>query len=340
MRDPLRSTFRRAVPALIVLSFAIPASWAGPRVASVGMNVADLDRSVAFFTEALGFREVSRDELWGRPWEEFSGVFGARLRVAELRLGDETLTLTEYLTPRGRPVPEDSRSNDRWFQHVAIVVRDIDAAYSRLREHRVRHVSTGPQTLPDWNPNAGGIRAFYFLDPDGHSLEIIAYPPGKGDPRWQRTDGPLFLGIDHTAIVVGDTERSLGFYRDVLGLHVAGASENWGTEQEHLNLVFGARVRITALRGDAGPGVEFLEYLSPSGGRATPSDLAANDLVHWQIVISGGPDPEAARAGARAGGGRVVSSGVVELPTVEALGYRSGMLVRDPDGHALVLGAD
>jgi catechol 2,3-dioxygenase-like lactoylglutathione lyase family enzyme len=50
--------------------------------------------------------------------------------------------------------------------------------------------------------------------------------------------GKLFLGIDHTAIVVSNTEVSLRFYQDVLGLKVAGASENYGTEQEHLkNLV-------------------------------------------------------------------------------------------------------
>ena len=66
----------------------------------------------------------------------------------------------------------------------------------------------------------------------------------------------LFLGIDHTAIVVGNTEASLKFYRDALGLQIAGTSENYGTEQEHLNNVFGARLRITSLRaGSGGPGI-------------------------------------------------------------------------------------
>ena len=59
-------------------------------------------------------------------------------------------------------------------------------------------------------------------------------------------------GIDHTAIVVANTEASLKFYRDALGLQIAGTSENYGTEQEHLNNVFGARLRITSLRAGSG----------------------------------------------------------------------------------------
>jgi catechol 2,3-dioxygenase-like lactoylglutathione lyase family enzyme len=297
--------------------------------------VADLDRAIGFYTEVLDFKVESRNEIWGAPYEEFTGVFGARARRAELRLGSETFVLTEFLTPRGRAIPPDSRSNDRWFQHIAIVVRDIDEAYARLRAHGVRHVSTGPQTLPDWNPNAGGIRAFYFQDPDGHNLELIWFPAGKGDPRWQRPDDRLFLGIDHTAIAVGDTERSLGFYRDLLGLHVAGTSENWGTEQEHLNLVFGARLRITGLRGDGGPGIEFLEYLAPADGRPAPDDLAANDLANWQIVLTGDP-PETLAPEARRHGGRLVSAGVAEFGE-RGPGYRKAALIRDPDGHAVAL---
>src|SRR5262249_38354332 len=72
--------------------------------------------------------------------------------------------------------------NDRWFQHVVIIVRDMDRAYAHLRAHGIAHASTEPQRLPDWNPGAGGIKAFYFRDPDGHFLEILSFPPGKGDP--------------------------------------------------------------------------------------------------------------------------------------------------------------
>ena len=144
----------------------------------------------------------------------------------------------------------------------------------------------------------------------------------------------LFLGIDHTAIVVGDTDASLRFYRDLLGLRVAGTSENWGLEQERLNNVFGARLRITTLRAERGPGIELLEYRTPRDGRPRPPDARANDLLHWQtdLVAAGALPPLAEQLfSARAS---FVSPGTTELPE-GSLGFRHAMIVADPDGHAL-----
>ena len=306
-------------------------------VGPIGMTVADADRSIAFYSQVLGFEKSSDVEVWGTEYEQLQGVFGIRMRVVRMRLGDESLELTEYLTPKGRSMPPDSRSNDRWFQHVAIIVSDMDRAYARLREHRVQHASPAPQRLPDWNPKAGGIRAFYFRDPDGHFLEVLWFPAGKGDAKWHRPTERLFLGIDHTAIVVADTEASLRFYRDTFGLAVAGESENYGPEQERLNNVFGARLRITTLRAPGGPGVELLEYLAPRDGRPTPADLKASDLAHWQIrlVVA---DPGGLLRSVRQGQGSMVSPGAVAIPD-ERIGLRRGALVRDPDGHALLLAA-
>jgi catechol 2,3-dioxygenase-like lactoylglutathione lyase family enzyme len=309
----------------------------GPRAAvqveavtSVGMTVSDMARAVRFYTDVLAFEQEYDVEMSGRPWEQLHGVFGARVRVVGLRLGEERLELTEYLAPKGRPYPADTRGNDRWFQHVAIIVSDMTKAYGRLREHGVAHASTGPQRLPDWNPGAGGIEAFYFRDPDGHFLEVLAFPPGKGDERWQRKDR-LFLGLDHSAITVADTDLSLAFYRDTLGLSVAGEGENHGLEQEHLNNVFGVRLRITTLRAPSGTGVELLEYRAPRDGRPAPIDLKANDLAHWQITM-------AARGlnrlltPSRVFG--LVSPDVTAIDA-DALGFTAGIMVRDGDGHAV-----
>jgi len=302
-------------------------------VQSVGLTVSDMDRSLAFYTGVLPFETVSDVEVAGPEWEALTGVSGCRLRIVSLELGDERIELTEFLAPRGRPAPADARSNDRWFQHVAIVVRDMAAAYATLRAAHVEHASTGPQRLPDWNPSAGGIEAFYFKDPDGHPLEIIHFPPGKGDPRWQRKTDALFLGIDHTAIVVADTEASLRFYRDVLGLRVAGESENYGTEQERLNNVFGARLRVTGLRAASGPGIEFLEYLVPRDGRPYPADERANDLVHWQtrVVTASARDAEERLRAVRE---PFVSAEEVDLPHT-TVGFDRAIVVRDPDGHVV-----
>ena len=307
-----------------------PATVVG--VESVGMTVSDMDRALDFYTGVLSFEKVSDVEVVGEAYEQLQGVFGLRMRVVRLRLGDEILELTEYLAPRGRPIPVDSKSNDRWFQHIAIIVRDMDEAYGWLRQHKIQHASTGPQTIPEWNVGAAGIRAFYFRDPDGHTLEVLSFPPDKGAPKWQRKDR-LFLGIDHTAIVVDDTDVSLRFYRDALGFQVTGESRNHGTEQEHLNNVAGAHLRITGLRAPSGPAIELLEYLAPDDGRPFPGDARANDLTHWQTRLTSA-NPEDALGRLRLEGVTFVSPGLVPVPA-EALGFASGALVRDPDGHAM-----
>src|SRR5262249_13788896 len=260
--------------------------------ASIGLTVDNLGRELNFFTNTLPFELVSISDASGKEQDALLGLTGAKLRIATLKLGDEMVNLTEHLSEKGRAIPRDSRSYDRWFQHIAIVVNDMDKAYARLVEHKVTHVSTSPQTLPEWNKEAGGIKAFYFRDPEEHVLEIIWFPPGKGNPKWQRTlHSPLetrlsslFLGIDHTAIVVSDTDKSLAFYRDQLGFKVVGGAHNFGPEQEHLNQVFGANLRITGLMAERGLGIEFLEYITPPGGHDLP-DSKANDLTFWNTQI-------------------------------------------------------
>lgn len=319
---------------LLIIALGNVVAHAATSVESVGMTVSDMDRAVEFYS-ALKFQKVSDVEVLGDDFEHLEGVFGARMRIVRMQLGNEFLDLTQYLAPPGRPIPADSRSNDLWFQHIAIVVRDMDEAFEKLRALKVQFVSTGPQTLPPSIKAAAGIKAFYFRDPDGHNLEIIYFPPGKGDSRWQEKTDRLFLGIDHTAIGISNTEASLKFYRDLLGLHKAGESENFGTEQEHLNQVFGAHLHITGMRSDAGPGVEFLEYLTPRDGRSRPADIHANDVVHWQTLIATN-DLDLLAKKLRDAHIRFVSSGVVATPKDKA-GFSKGALVSDPDGHSVLL---
>src|SRR5438445_9058129 len=167
-----------ALTAGIPLGNGLAAEAVVTAVDSVGMTVSDLDRSIEFYSKVLSFEKVSETEVWGENYEHLQGVFGLRMRVAQLRLGDEHIELAEYLAPKGRPIPVDARSNDQWFQHIAIIVSDMDKAYQHLRRYKVTHASSGPQRLPDWNPNAGGIKAFYFKDPDGHALEILQLQTG------------------------------------------------------------------------------------------------------------------------------------------------------------------
>lgn len=318
-------------PRLVIVAalwvFAVPILAAVREVGAIGLTVNSLERMLPFYTNTLPFELVSISDANGNAQEDLFDLKNVKLRVATLRLGEECITLTEHLGRKGKPIPPDSRSNDRWFQHIAIVVSDMDKAYTQLLEHKVTHVSTAPQTLPEWNQDAGGIKAFYFRDPEDHVLEIIWFPAGKGNPKWQRPTAKLFLGIDHTAIVVSDTDKSLAFYRDQLGFTVAGGAHNYGPEQERLNQIFGARLRITALKAERGPGIELLEYIAPPGGRDLPADAKANDLVFWNTQLRVDDLTQPANA-LRQGGAKFVSRQSTRAPA---------QIVRDPDGHALQL---
>jgi catechol 2,3-dioxygenase-like lactoylglutathione lyase family enzyme len=304
-------------------------------VESVGMTVRDADRSIDFYSRVLSFQKIADVVVDGSDYERLEGVFCLRMRVVSMRLGDESIELTQFLAPKGKPIAPDSRSNDRWFQHIAIVTGNMDRAYAWLRQNQVQQVSSAPQTLPSYIKAAAGIRAFYFEDPDGHPLEVLEFPPDKGDPKWRQTNEKLFLGIDHTAIVVANTYASLIFYRKVLGFQVTGESENYGPEQEHLNSVFGARLRITSLRSALGPGIELLEYLAPGDGRPMPADERASDPVHHQTRLAT-DDIQSAVTLFEQEHYQLISPGIVMLPKAE-LGFRQAALVRDPDGHPIEL---
>lgn len=339
---------------VLFLLLLTPPCWADvavQSVASIGFTVFDMDRSIAFYRDVLTFRLVSDVEVDGPDYDRLYGVFGVRARIVRMQLGEQQIELTQFLAPPDfRPIPVPSYSNDLWFQHFAIVVRDMEAAWTQLRNHHVRQISPRPQTIPLSNQAAAGIKAIKFRDPDGHNLELLWFPEGKGNPIWHKTVLPtrfgagetasspasnLFLGIDHTAMTVRSSENSLKFYRDLLGLKVAGSSLNIGIEQEHLDSLPGARVRVTGLAAKTRlPGVEFLEYESPAVGRASPSDSSPTDLWHWQttlVVV----DAEAAAASLH-GATQTVSSGVVTLSD-KILGFSKALLIRDPDGHAIQL---
>jgi catechol 2,3-dioxygenase-like lactoylglutathione lyase family enzyme len=343
-REP--SWVRRSVRLLLTLilmtwSIAAVAREGAPveveRLAMIGFTVSDIDRSVAFYSDVLMFEKVADFRVTGPPYDDLEGVFGANTRIVHLKLGEQIVELTQYVSPPGgRPIPVPSHSNDLWFEHMAIVVSDMAKAYEVLQRRQVQQISPEPQTIPPSNVPAAGIKALKFRDPDNHDLELLWFPPGKGAARWHQSGDRLFLGIDHTAITVGDTAASLAFYRDLLGMKVVGGSLNTGPTQAYLDNVFGARVRVTAVSPpDEPPHVEFLEYETPPGGRPMPLDTRANDLWHWQtsLVVE---DVEAAADALRAAGVKFVSPDVITVPD-PSLGFSQAIMVLDPDGHAMRL---
>lgn len=276
------------------------------RILRISRVVSDLERAEAFYRDGLGFRTIARERADPMTLAALS-LGDVEADEVAMCLGEQTIALVRF-TPPGRPYPSDSRSNDLWFQHLAIVVNDMDAAYAHLsRIAGWRPIGAGgPQLLP---PSKGAVRAFKFRDPDGHPLELIWFPPGQGRSVWhQDISGALFLGVDHSALSVASTLRSLWFYRKI-GFRVSDRSLNRGPAQERLDGLPSAWARITGLRPalPGGPGLELLGYRPP--GRRADANRPADIVTDW-LTVAIGP-----------------SSGDTRYA------------MRDPDGHLLVLSA-
>ncbi|WP_420420634.1 VOC family protein [Simkania sp.] len=302
-------------------------------VVSFDLTVGNMDRSVAFYTKILGFQKVADYKVSGEPYDTLYDLKGSRIHVVRLRLGLETLTLMEFEKPKGRSLPTDFASDDSMFQHIAIVVSDLNKAYGILLKNQIVTISPEPQKLPEWNPASSGLQAIYFRDPDRHPLELMQFPAGKGNPRWQQTHGQLFLGIDHSSLTINNTSKSLEFYHHHLGLKITADSLDYGPEREKLTGVKGAKVYITSLSAEQGPGIELLDYLTPETGRNMPPDTRANDLWHWQIRLQSPELAELHQSLVKA------NTFVRKLLNFQNpyLDYHEAFLVRDPDGHALLI---
>ncbi len=276
------------------------------RLLRISRVVSDLDRAEAFYRDALGFRGIGRGALEPEVVAAL-GMADFTAEQAMMRLGREEIALVRF-SRTGRPYPAESRSNDLWFQHLAIVVRDMDAAYAQLSAHGGWQAISwgGPQLLP---PANGSLRAFKFRDPDGHPLELIWYPPGQGRAVWHdaTANGP-FLGIAHSALAIALTSRSLAFYRR-LGLTPAYRSWNHGAPQSALDGLLDARARVIGLRPASpdGPGLELLRYVPSGRPMVGPKP---NDLITDWVTVAG-----------------------------EALPRRGPGALRDPDGHIVLLEA-
>ena len=303
------------------------------RIGRISFTTADADRLGAFYRQAFGFEAMAIEHDGGTGFAQLTSVAGASARVLPLRLGEQTIELLQFSSP-GMPYPADIDCNDPRFQHIAIVAADMEAAYSRLCacEGWTAITRPAPQRLP---ASSGTVTAFKFRDPEGHPLELLAFPPDNVPRRWREVPhrhGPC-LGIDHSAIVVSSTAASVAFYRQVLGFSVAGGSLNRGPEQEQLDAVADAVVEVTALDpGAAGPPhLELLCYRSPKAPPGASRPLGSNDIGATRLTLEI-DDVPALQHRLAAGRVRLISAGIGALRD-----HRPALLIRDPDGHALLL---
>jgi catechol 2,3-dioxygenase-like lactoylglutathione lyase family enzyme len=264
------------------------------RFALLERRVRDLERSIAFYVDGLGFRRLG----------DAVALAGERPGVL-LGLGDERMVLCPV--PAGVDGATVFAGPDVRFQHAAIVTRDMAAALRRLRAQApgalVPITHGGPQRLPE---ASGGAMAFKFRDPDGHPLELIEFATGRTPERWRgRAGGEPTLGIDHVALSVAQVERSIAFYVG-LGFGVGARQVNVGPEQARLDGLDtpgmgpdGVTVEVVALLPPGPPGVhvELLAYRHPMPFVPAVPDAATRamaDRLHWIGATTGGTfeDPD------------------------------------------------
>jgi catechol 2,3-dioxygenase-like lactoylglutathione lyase family enzyme len=294
------------------------------RLSRVCLNVSSLSHAVIFYRDALGFMTLADDDDGARIAQVLAGA-NTSVRSTQLGLGSQRLQLVEF-DPPGAPYPSDSTAADLWFQHFAIVTSDMATACQRLHRHdEVAITVGGPQRLP---LSAGSVVAYKFRDPDGHPLELIEFPPGASDPTWQYPASAETKGIDHSAISVADTDRSLVFYRR-LGLVVQSQTLNTGSEQDRLDGLSRVAVEVTALAtaGQRTPHLELLCYRTPRG---RPGDPVHSTSGIWDSSLILHVEDLSTLVQGLMSTGAVASSGVASLSNSQAL-------IRDPDGHALIL---
>ena len=264
---------------------AVTASVAGIRVAGLRhlrLCSAQAKSLAAFYESALGFRWVATEHLSGARTQERMGITGRVLRIT-LELGAQRIKLLQFVDQPGRGYPADSGASDLVFQHFAIVVADMQEAMTQLSRASGWTPITcgGPQQLP---ASSGGVTAFKFRDPEGHPLELLAFPSGNTPDAWRHPSGPgPFLGIDHSAISVADSARSVAFYQSV-GLQVSSRSLNEGPIQAALDHLDQPVAEVIAMApAQAPPHVELLCY--QRSGTDAPLDLAANDVAATCLVF-------------------------------------------------------
>ncbi|MHB1513128.1 MAG: VOC family protein [Acidiferrobacter sp.] len=246
------------------------------RVARIALNVADMARSVAFYTEALGFQVLGVGQEGARAQ---TTLLGGRCESQTLSLGGARLELTRFFEGSA-PYPAHSRANDLWFQHFAILCQDIESLARTVRCLGGEPITQGPpQRLP---ATSGGVTAYKCRDPDGHPLELLLPVGDGGNKSAQASNAHGTVALDHTALSVADTGRAIAFYHDVLALDVETDHINRGVEQDRLDGLTGVRVRVVSLRTEPpGPRLELLGYEAPRGRTAswTPRDIAATRTV-------------------------------------------------------------
>lgn len=138
-----------------------------------GITVSNLERSLEFWRDVLGFEFSHQAHQKGERAEQITGVAGAELLLAVVKAPGHKIELLQYLAPADRKTENPMRPCDLGFVHLALIVDDLDAVLERIAASGWKAAGE-PQTLIV-GPNAGK-RVVYVRDPDGTTIEFMQMP--------------------------------------------------------------------------------------------------------------------------------------------------------------------
>lgn len=138
-----------------------------------GITVSDVERSLLFWCDVLGFELSHRAHQKGELAEQITGVAGAEILIAVVKAPGHKIELLQYRAPADRQTERDVQPCDLGHAHVALTVDNLDEVLETIAASGWK-AAGAPQTLTV-GPNAGK-RVIYVRDPDGTTIEFMQPP--------------------------------------------------------------------------------------------------------------------------------------------------------------------
>ncbi|HDH26575.1 MAG TPA: hypothetical protein ENH00_10365 [Actinobacteria bacterium] len=140
-------------------------------VLHVGFTVANMDRSVEFYTRLFGIEPFVHRVYEDNYISQLVGYAGARLDTALYNIphSDTVLELIQYLEPKGMPVNTETKNPGT--AHLCLATTDLHADFNRMVELGATPRSEGPVKITSGINQ--GLRVCYFRDHDGITIELL-----------------------------------------------------------------------------------------------------------------------------------------------------------------------
>ena len=245
-------------------------------IIQVGITVNNVEENLALYRDALKLRIESDFEASGPAWEKVTGISGVKFRRITLqREGVDTgkIVLLKFLSPQSRPCPLDRKPYDQGLYDFGFESADIDKTYALLIQKGYTFDSTVQPVIVKGNTVA---REASIQAPEGVHVMLVQvfYKPSAS-----QKEGELITSeMEHVVIVAKDRDKSVRFYRDILGLKVIFDNVLEGEQLDQIVRLPQAKLKVYLLGKEnvnAGK-VEIIQYLSHEG-RPLPKETSLSD---------------------------------------------------------------